>query len=194
MANNPDVINIQLNYDINQPLDPDSWNGDFRAISLHSFMEHLGSDIKIIKESLSRMEKYILGKSIDSTKANDIKDFEGLGKVVWGFILAFYSSQWDNGTNCTFRNNVKYKFSPQVVKETTKSKLPNIFQSSYILTIPSPIPAKLAKEVNKISKYFKKQQLVKQGPKLYAQVSAKQTNTTNIARDILKIKKTFSQL
>jgi len=81
MANNPNVINIQLNYDINQPLDPDSWNGDFRAISLHGSMEHLGSNIKIIKESLSRMEKYILGKSIDGTKANNIKDFEGLGKV-----------------------------------------------------------------------------------------------------------------
>jgi len=27
------------------------------------------------------MEKYILGKDIDGSKANDIKDFEGLGKA-----------------------------------------------------------------------------------------------------------------
>jgi len=152
----------------------------------------------MIKELLSRMEKYILGKSIDGTEANNIKDFESLGKVAWGFISALYSSQWDNlivdGTNCTFRNNIKSKFSPQVAKETTKSKSPNIFQSSYVSTIPPPILAKLAKEVNKISKYFKKQQPVKQGPKSYVQVSTKQTNTTNVARDILKIKKTFSQL
>jgi len=99
-----------------------------------------------------------------------------------------------DGTNCTFRNNVKSKFSPQVAKETTKSKSPNISQSSYISTIPPPIPAKLAKEVNEISKYFKKQQLVKQDLKSYTQVSAKQTNTTNVARDILKIKETFPQL
>ena len=81
IANDPDVINIQLNYDINQPLDPNSWNSDFRAIFLHSSMEYLGSNIKIIKESLSRMEKFILDKSIDSSKANNIKDFEGLSKV-----------------------------------------------------------------------------------------------------------------
>jgi len=39
------------------------------------------------------MEKYILSKGIDSSKANDIKDFKGLGKVAWGFILALYISQ-----------------------------------------------------------------------------------------------------
>ena len=198
MANNPDIINIQLNYNINRPLDPDSWDSDFRAISLHSSMEYLGSDIKIIKELLSRMEKYILGKNIDGTKANNIKDFEGLGKIAWGFISALYLSQWDNlmvdGTNCIFRNNIKSKFSPQVVKETTKSKLSNIFQSPYILTTPSPIPVKSAKEVNEISKYFKKQQPVKQGPKSYVQVSVKQTNTTNVTRDNLKIKEMFPQL
>ena len=62
-------------------MDPDSWDGNFRAISLHSFIKYLGSNIKMIKESLSRMEKYILDKNIDGSKANDIKDFEGLGKV-----------------------------------------------------------------------------------------------------------------
>jgi len=58
------------------------WNGKFRAISLHGSMEHLSSDIKNIKELLSKIEKYILGKGIDGSKANNIKDFEGLGKVV----------------------------------------------------------------------------------------------------------------
>ena len=49
------MFNIQLNYDINQALDSESWNSDFRAISLHRSMEHLVSDIKHIKVSLSRM-------------------------------------------------------------------------------------------------------------------------------------------
>ena len=45
-------------------------------------MKHLDSNIKMIKELLFRMEKYILGKSIDSSKANDIKNFKGLDKIV----------------------------------------------------------------------------------------------------------------
>ena len=197
-ANNPNIINIQLNYDINQPLDPDSWDGDFRAISLHGSMEYLGSNIKIIKELLSRMEKFILDKSIDGNKANNIKDFEGLGKAAWGFISALYLSQQDSllvdGTNHSFRNNVKSKFSPQTVKKATKAKEFNISHSLYISTLPPPIPAKSAKEVNKISKYFKKQQPVNQGPKSYVQVSTRHTNSTNIAREILKIKKAFPKL
>ena len=108
------------------------------------------------------MEKYIFGKSINSSKANDIKDLKGLGKVVWGFISAFYTSQQNNlivnGTNRLFRNNIKSKFSPQAVKETTKSKETNIINSSYVSSFSPPILAKSAKEVNEILKYFKKQQ------------------------------------
>jgi len=33
--NNREVLNIQLNYDINQALDPELWNGKFRAVSLY---------------------------------------------------------------------------------------------------------------------------------------------------------------
>ena len=115
VENSNNIINIQLNYDINQALDQDLWDGKFRAISLHSLMKHLDSDIKNIKESLFRMEKYILSKGIDGSKANEIKDFKGLGKAAWGFISALYTSQWDNlivdKTNRFFRNNVKSKFS-----------------------------------------------------------------------------------
>ena len=45
-------------------------------------MEYLTSDIQNIKESLTRMRRYILGKSIDSNKANEVKDLEGIGKAV----------------------------------------------------------------------------------------------------------------
>jgi len=44
-------------------------------------MEHLASDIKNIKESLGRMQKYILGKAIKNNKANSIKDLKGVGKA-----------------------------------------------------------------------------------------------------------------
>ena len=49
------MVNIQLNYDIDQALDPESWNGNFCAISLHGSMEYLVSDAKIIKDSLTRI-------------------------------------------------------------------------------------------------------------------------------------------
>ena len=63
-------------------LDPKSWNSNFHAVSLHSFMEYLVSDVKHIKESLRRMQKYILNKSIESNKANDIRDLEDVRKAV----------------------------------------------------------------------------------------------------------------
>jgi len=70
-----------LNYDVNQALDQDSWDGEFRAISLHGSIEYLSLNIKNIKKSSSRIEKYIFRKDIDGSKANNIKDFKGLGKV-----------------------------------------------------------------------------------------------------------------
>ena len=70
---NNNVFNIQLNYDINQALDPESWDGNFWAILLHRLMEHLASNIKNIKESL--------GKAIKGDKANSIKDLKGVGKA-----------------------------------------------------------------------------------------------------------------
>ena len=71
----------------NSPLDPESWDGNFHAISLHGSMEHLASDIKHIKESLRRMQKYILNKLIEGDKANNIKNLEGVGEAAWGSFL-----------------------------------------------------------------------------------------------------------
>ena len=161
-------------------------------------MEYLSPDIKNIKELLSKIEKYILGKGIDSSKTNNIKDFKGLDKAVWRFITVLYISQWNNlivnDTNRSFRNNVKSKFSLQAAKETTKPKNANISYSLYVSSLSLSILAKFTKEINKISKYFKKQQLTNYGQKSYAQILAKQSNSTNIARKILKIKETFSNL
>jgi len=83
-------------------------------------MKHLASDIKNIKDSLNRMRKYILGKSIEDDKANNIKYLEGVSKVAWGFISSLYEVHWDSlimdDTNISFRNKVKSKLSPQVGK------------------------------------------------------------------------------
>ena len=76
------VFNIHLNYNPNQALDSNSWDGNFHAISLYGSMKHLASDALNIKESLIRMKKYITGKSIKGLKANDIKDLMGMGKTL----------------------------------------------------------------------------------------------------------------
>jgi len=154
------VINIQLNYNINQALDPEFWNGDFYTVSLHSFIEHLASDIKNIKDSLSRMCKYVLGKSINNDKANDIKDLEDVGKVAWEFLSVIYEAYWDSlymdNSKTSFRNKVKSKFNPQVNRVLVSSKGKDVTKSTYVSPLPPPIPAKSPKEVNKILKYFKK--------------------------------------
>jgi len=111
------MFNIHLNYDPNQALDPDLWNSNFHAISLHGSIEHLASDTLNIKELLIRMKKYITGKSIKGLKANNIKDLMGMGKALWEFINAVYESQWNAlyvDNNTSFRSKVKKKFNPQI--------------------------------------------------------------------------------
>ena len=155
------MVNIHLNYDPDKALDPESWDGNFHAVSLHGFMEHLASDALNIKESLTRMQKYIAGKSIDNNKANDVKVLNGMGKVIWEFISAVYNSHWDtlyaDNNNTTFRNKVKSKFSLQARNiQTPSNKGKDIVKPMFVSAIPPPIPAKSPKEVKEISKFFKK--------------------------------------
>ena len=79
-------------------------------------MEHLASDALNIKESLFKMQKYILGKSIKSDKANNVGDFKNMDKAMWEFISAIYELHWDNffidDNKLTFRSKVKLKFNP----------------------------------------------------------------------------------
>ena len=120
------MFNVHLNYDSNIALDPDSWDSNFHVVFFHGSMEHLASDALNIKKSLSRMCKYILGKSIENSGANDIKDFKVMGKTMWEFISAIYDSHWDSffvdDNNTTFRNKVKSQFSSQVIKPKASSK------------------------------------------------------------------------
>jgi len=195
------MFDIQLSYDVDQALDPEEWDSDFHAISLHGAMEHLVSDVKNIKDSLCRMGKYIQGKSIDSNP-NNIKDLEGVGKAVWEFFSSIYDLHWNglyvDEANTTFRNKIKFKFTLQVPKSMNNNKSKEIVKSTFISLISPLIPAKLQKEVNELSKYFKKNTNSQQ-KKLYANATSsfKQPSPVtpkNIARETLKIKETFPNL
>jgi len=156
-------------------------------------MEYLASDIKNIKNSLIRMHKYILDKAIEGDKINSVKDLEGIRKAAWEFILSLYEAHWDSlivdDFKMLFRNKIKSKLSPQIVKASVNIKGKESIKLTYISPLLPSIPVKSPKEVNKISKYFKKNPLFAQ-KKSYAQVSFKPT-ISNIAIEILKIKEAF---
>ena len=143
------------------------------------------------------MQKYILDKAINSDRANNIKDLKDVDKVAQEFIMALYKSHQDgllvNSINRIFRSNVKLKFSPQVTKKPTIVKDKNIAKALYISSLSPPILAKSAKEVNEILKYFKKNSFTTV-KKLYVQILANSPNSSNIVREILKIKETFPKL
>ena len=188
-------INIQLPYNPDTPTDPKIWNGGFHPISLHGSIEYIASNTKNIKDSLKFMAKYISNKQIESSKANDLMDFNGIGDVVWNFISSVYKSNWDtlhtNNKSNTLRRKIAAKFTSKIqpgpkkhTKETTKSTLASIEK------IPPPIPAKSQKEINIISKYFKNKQTETRNPgnsKMYDQASKQSTSTL----DMIKIKDMF---
>ena len=53
------VINIQLLYDPNRPIEPKLWDSNFYPISLHGSLEYLASDAKNIRKSIVCMAIYI---------------------------------------------------------------------------------------------------------------------------------------
>ena len=148
------------------------------------------------------MGKYIRGKSINNDP-NNIKNLEGIGKAVWEFLFSIYDSHWDdlyiNNTNTTFRNKVSSKFTPRVPNNSNiNNKGKEIVKSIFISPIPSSILAKTQKEVNELSKYFKKNTNPQQ-KKSYtnATSSTKQPSLSapkNIVKETLKIKGTFPNL
>ena len=203
---NDNAINIQIPYDPNAPTEPELWSGNFHSISLHGSIEQITSDTKSIKDSLNFMVRYITNKKVNPKTANDLKDFDGIGDVVWNFISSVYQSGWDSlytdNKLKTLREKISSKFSPRIVPSPTqksnKSVSKPIPASIDKVPPPPPLPAKTAKEVNVILKYFQNKKSSnnnksKEDPKTtksYAQASKAPVNTA----EVLKIKKTFPPL
>ena len=121
--------------------------------------------------------------------------------MVWKFISAFYESRWDfliaNNNNTSFRSKVSVKFTSKINRvninnNKNKSRKSPDLLATFNKLLPF-IPAKLPKEVNEISKYFKKNyQFGKKNKikKLYTQAST----SANFTKKVLKIKETFPNL
>ena len=188
-------INISLSYNPNAPTDPKIWGGNFHLILLHSSIEHLGSDIKSIKDSLRFITKYITNKQIELSKANDLEDFKGIEEAVWNFISSVYEANWNtlytDNNSISLRRKIASKFTPKTpLSPQRNNKKKNGPSLANINRLPPPIPAKSPKEVNKISKFFKNNKMVNlptNKSKSYTQASKQNTSMA----DVIKIKETF---
>jgi len=88
---------------------------------------------------------------------------------------------------------VKAQFTPKINEggNIKKGKELNTNKLASLSKLSSSIPVKLLKEINEISKFFKKNTKKRDQKKSYAQASSL---STNITRETLKIKKNFSNL
>jgi len=89
-VNDNNIINIQLSYDPNGPMEPDLWSGNFQSISLYGSVKHIASDLKNIKQLLNFIAKYISNKKVNPKSSNDLNDFDGIDDVVWNFLSLVY--------------------------------------------------------------------------------------------------------
>jgi len=160
--NDDNVINIQLPYNPDAPTEPELWSGSFYLISLHGSIKQIASDTKSIKDSLNFMAKYIVNKKVNPKTANNLQNFDGIGDSVWNFIFTVYQAGWDSlhtdNRSKTLREKILSKFTPRITPNNTKKnskELPNSIPVSLDkVPLPPPLPAKSAKEVNAIPKYF----------------------------------------
>ena len=200
------AFNVPLPYDPNALMEPELWDGSFHLILLHRSMEHLAFDAKNIKDSLTFMAKYIGNKQVNPTKSNELEDFKGIGEAIWSFISSVYQSKWDlliaDKNDKSLRQKILDKLTPKIISLTNhNNKSVDKPTLASINKIPPSILAKLQKEVNWISKYFKNNKIVDDSnntSKLYVQAS-KQSNAqtfrlTNNTLEVIKIKDTFPML
>jgi len=84
------VINIKLPYNLNTPMEPKLWDGNFHPILLHKSIKYLTLNSKNIKDFLNFMVKYITNKQVNPAKSNNLEHFNGIGGAIWNLILFVY--------------------------------------------------------------------------------------------------------
>ena len=151
------------------------------------------------------MVKYISNKKVNPKTTNNLKDLDGISNSVWNFISSVYQAGWnslytDNKLQ-TLREKISLKFTSRIVPSLAQKSNKNIPKPTPVsierIPPPPPLPAKMAKEVNIISKYFQNKKplndtnkVALKNDKSYAQVSKAPANTSKV----LKISKAFPAL
>ena len=144
------------------------------------------------------MAKYIVNKQVDSSKANNLKDFHSIGKAVWNFISSIYKANWDilytDNNSTSLRRKIVAKFTLKTQPTAAKNnKVINKHSPASIEKIPPSISTKSQKEVNLISKFFKSNKPANantQPPKSYTHVSKQNISISKV----IKIKKMFPSI
>ena len=91
-TNQQTLFRINLPYNVNQAINPQSWDSSFYPILLYSSMEYILSNIENIKVSLMRVSDYIINKSVDRGKVNDFDNLKDVGKITWDLISVIYKA------------------------------------------------------------------------------------------------------
>ena len=151
--------------------------------------------------TLNFLTTYIRNKQVIYGEVNNLKNFNGIGNAIWNFLSSIYEAKWDALYTDHKSNTLKTKISSKFTQRTippnngNKKDIPKSVPVT-INKVPS-LPAKSKKEINTISKYFKKPTVnnsahgtnVNSG-KSYAQVSKTLASTS----EVLKIKEMFPSL
>ena len=86
------------------------------------------------------MVKYITNKKVNPKSANELKDLDGIGDVVWNFISSVYQSSWDSlytdNKSKTLREKISAKFTPRIAPS------PNLKNNK---SVPKTVPASINK-------------------------------------------------
>ena len=190
---------VLLSYNINWPMEPNTWDGKAHPISIFGTIEFIKIDAKNIYTSLLCMADFIRSRKINTGVINNVKELKGFGDAAFNFVSYIYKANWniiyaDNHNNSS-KNRIVNKFTPKVKKPTMLSKVRSSKDKQVeIVRIPSPILACSPKEILEKSKFFdrkdKNPMNINKAPQklLYTQVAGLSI------LDILKLKDNFPNL
>ena len=154
--------------------------------------------------TLNFLAKYIRNKQVIYGEVNDLENFDGIGDAIWNFLSSVYEAKWDalytDHKSNTLRTKISSKFTQRTIPSNNGNKKDIPKSVSVTINKVPPLPSLLAKskkEINTISKYFKKPMVsnsahstnVNSG-KSYAQALKTSASTS----EVLKIKKMFPSL
>ena len=151
--------------------------------------------------TLNFLATYIRNKQVIYGEVNNLENFNGISDTIWNFLSSIYKAKWDalytDHKSNTLRIKILLKFTQRTIPPNNGNKkdIPKLVPVTINKVLP--LPAKSKKEINTISKYFKKPMVDNSthgtnvnSDKSYAQASKTSASTS----EVLKIKETFPSL
>jgi len=124
---------------------------------------------------ISRNLSIILGnifliKKFEQGKANSIANLKSIDEAAWNFISSIYEVGWNeliaDNENFSFRHKMKMQFNLSSNSINISKKDKDVAKVASISNLSPLILAKSPKEINIISKYFKKLRKNKENEKI----------------------------